>query len=465
MSIKLRLTGSQVEEIHAHLFPGDGREAVAFVLCGRHQGVDHHILLAHRLVPIPYTSCVRHPDRITWSTDALEPLLVEASRRQMALVKVHSHPGGYLGFSPVDDAADKEVTTAFYGWMDNDLPHASVVMTPDRKLIGRAVHPDGTFEPLASIAIAGHDLAYHYPHARTDELPAFTQRHEQVFGKATTQTLRRLAIAVVGCSGTGSPVIEQLHRLGVGRLVLVDPDRVEERNLNRILYATRDDVEQHRFKVDVLAAAIRRSGLGTDVVPIAVNLADPRAVRSVASCDLVVGCMDGAEGRQLLSRLATYYLLPYIDIGVAIQADGRGGVDQVCGAVHFLRPDGDTLMQRDVYDQDQVDAESLRRTSPDTYRLRRAEGYIRGVAEDRPAVISLNSQAASYAVNELLARLHDFRLDPSDDYAVIRFSLVQGELLREPETGARTPFLRWLGRGDVVPLLDRPDLAEYQDAA
>ena len=49
-----------------------------------------------------------------------------------------------------------------------------------------------------------------------------------------------MSIAVVGCSGTGSPVIEQLARLGVGRLVLVDPDRVEEKNLNRIVNATRE---------------------------------------------------------------------------------------------------------------------------------------------------------------------------------------------------------------------------------
>ena len=54
-----------------------------------------------------------------------------------------------------------------------------------------------------------------------------------------TPKLQNLSVAVVGCSGTGSPVIEQLARLGVGRLLLVDPDVVKVKNLNRILNTTR----------------------------------------------------------------------------------------------------------------------------------------------------------------------------------------------------------------------------------
>lgn len=50
--------------------------------------------------------------------------------------------------------------------------------------------------------------------------------------------MRRLSIAIIGCSGTGSPVVEQCMRLGAGELVLVDDDRIEDRNINRILNST-----------------------------------------------------------------------------------------------------------------------------------------------------------------------------------------------------------------------------------
>jgi hypothetical protein len=63
---------------------------------------------------------------------------------------------------------------------------------------------------------------------------SFALRHAQAFGNGTTDLLRSMSVAVVGCSGTGSFVAEQLARLGIGRLVLVDPDIAGEKNLNRI---------------------------------------------------------------------------------------------------------------------------------------------------------------------------------------------------------------------------------------
>jgi tRNA A37 threonylcarbamoyladenosine dehydratase len=97
---------------------------------------------------------------------------------------------------------------------------------------------------------------------------SFAVRHAQAFGNGTTEILRTLSVAVVGCSGTGSGVVEQLARLGVGRIVLVDPDIVEEKNLNRILNSGKEDVYLGRPKVHVLASAIARMGLGQEVIPL-----------------------------------------------------------------------------------------------------------------------------------------------------------------------------------------------------
>jgi hypothetical protein len=269
-----------------------------------------------------------------------------------------------------------------------------------------------------------------------------------------------LAIAVVGCSGTGSPLIEQLARLGVGRLVLVDPDRVEQKNLNRILNATWEDAELGRLKVDVMSRAIKAMGLGTDVEAIGDNLATPRAVKAVAECDVVFGCMDGVEGRHLLNRLAAYYVLPYFDVGVKLEADGRGGVNEACGAVHYLKPDGASLLDRRVYTLEQLKSAGLQRTDPEAYRTQVSAGYIRGVAEDRPAVISVNMHIASAAVNEFLARLHPYRYDDNADSAVVRTSFISGIQFREPEPAATGTFFVGIGKGDVKPLLSMPELSD-----
>ena len=142
--------------------------------------------------------------------------------------------------------------------------------------------------------------------------------------------LRRLTVAVVGVSGTGSPLVEMLFRLGVGRLLLVEPDVINEENLNRIVYATRADIG--RLKVEVVGDAIERAGLGTEVVRIPKYISDREVVEAIAEADFIFGCMDGAEGRNVLNRLATCYLLPYIDVGVKLLADGTGTIDEVSTA-------------------------------------------------------------------------------------------------------------------------------------
>lgn len=465
MRIKLRLTKTDHTKLQRHLLPGDGLEAVAVAICGRRRSNSHHSLTVRSIVPIPYDECkVRTHDRVTWSTQRLIPLLEEASRYDQAILKIHSHPGGYPQFSSVDDESDSDLYNSVFGWTDSEFPHASAVMLPEGRMFGRAIHRDGSFQQLDSILVPGDDLHFWIPDVG-GSLPSFTQRHAQLFGAGTTRRLHEMAAAVVGCSGTGSPLIEQLARLGVGRLVLVDPDRVEEKNLNRIVNATREDAYLMRPKVEAMARAIASMGFATDVTIIPENLASPRAVKAVAECDVVFGCMDGVEGRHLLNRLATFYVLPYFDVGVRLEADGCGGINEASGAVFYIRPDGSTLQDRGVYDAQQLRAAGLRRTDPNAYREQVEAGYIRGIDEERPAVISINMQMASRAVNEFLARLHPYRLDDNGDFATVRTSFVQGVDYLERDAVASGTFFGHIGKGDVQPLLAMPELGEIEEPA
>jgi hypothetical protein len=465
MHVSLRLTQDRHAALMRHLLPGDGLEAVAVAICGRRRSRTRHALAVRNVVPIPYDECkVRTPDRITWSTQRLIPLLEEASRRDLAILKIHSHPGGYPQFSSIDDESDADLFNSVFGWTDSAFPHASAVMLPDGTMFGRAAMRDGSFPPLDSILVPGDDIRLWIPETSA-RIDGFTQRHAQLFGAGTTNRLRRMAAAVIGCSGTGSPLIEQLARLGFGRLVLVDPDFIEDRNLNRIVNAWREHAYLKRPKVEAMARAIAAMGFGTEVEIIHADLATPAAVKAVAECDVVFGCMDGVEGRHLLNRLASHYVLPYFDVGVRLDADGKGGIDEACGAVHYLRPDGSTLQDRLVYTPAQLKAAGLRRTDPKAYREQLRAGYIHGVEEDRPAVISINMQMASIAMNEFLARLHPYRHDDNADSAVVRVSFIQGAEYREREPAASGMFAAQIGKGDVDPLLSMPELSEPEEPA
>jgi hypothetical protein len=122
MHVTLRLTQTGHDALKRQLLPGDGREAVAVALCGRLRSRARHALTVQTVVPAPYDLCkIRTPDRVTWSTQRLIPLLEEASRRDLAILKIHSHPGGYPRFSSIDDNADADLFNSVFGWTDTAL--------------------------------------------------------------------------------------------------------------------------------------------------------------------------------------------------------------------------------------------------------------------------------------------------------------------------------------------------------
>lgn len=463
MIVTLSLTTEQKRVLGSHLFPPDRCEAVAILLCGRRAGDRVHRLVVREVHPIAYDEChERRPDYVSWSTRSLVPLLERANRESLSVVKVHGHLG-YDRFSPVDDRSDRDLFASLPGWIDADVPHGSAVMIDDGRIFGRWSWGARHFEPFERIMVVGDTLQIYFTDSFggtvTPSVPSFAKRTAQAFGRVTTALLRRLTIVVVGCSGTGSPLIEQLVRLGVGRLVLVDPDFAKIENLNRIIHSTMADVDTQQLKVDLLGAAIERIGLGTEVIRVPKLLFDRSVVQLIAESDVVIGCMDSAEGRKLLNRLATFYVLPYIDLGVKLEAADDGEITQVSGAVHYLQPGRSSLLSRGVISLAQAQAEGQRRQNPSRYEELRRERYIDGVDEDRPAVISVNFMVASMAANELLARLHDYRTDGNAPFAEWRVSLSHGAFYAKPESPSCSTLRKNVGRGDVEPLLDDPELS------
>ncbi|MGJ7536985.1 MULTISPECIES: ThiF family adenylyltransferase [unclassified Variovorax] len=452
--VDLAISGAHHRALQRHLYPGDGNEAVALLLCGRAMWPDRQFLLVHEVVPVPYSDCsVRTPDRVTWSPVAMTEALAKAMNMGLAVVKVHSHPGGFEDFSATDDQSDTALFESIYGWLDTQEPLASMIMLPSGRLFGRVVSPRGLGPAVHTVRVAADDFSF-WGNLDIVSTPEHGRRVGQMFGDATYQRLRALRVGVVGCSGTGSIVVEQLARNGIGELVLVDPEAVEEKNLNRIINSTRRDAEVEAAKVDVLARAIAAMDLGTRVESYAMDLNSAVVIRALAGCDILMGCMDSIDGRHLLNKISSYYVIPYIDVGVRIDADGAGGVDQVTAAIHTLQPGGSSLMSRGQYDMAQLEAALMLRANPELYRTRLKEGYVRGVRVDQPAVISVNMVAAAAGVNELLARLHPYRITPNSDFAAIRISLSDPDASFREDDGAACPaFSRMVGLGDRTPLL------------
>jgi hypothetical protein len=381
-------------------------------------------------------------------------LIAEGSAKGMGILKIHSHPGGYDRFSDVDDASDNELFPSIHAWTDDGFPHASAVMLPCGRIFGRVHLADGSMRSLDRIVVAGDDILFFDHDEAASEIPADQVRTVQAFGAGTVSLLRRLTVGIVGCSGTGSWVIEQLGRLGIGRLILVDPDRVERKNLNRIIETNIVDADQERLKVEVFAERVLQFGTGCAVEVYPRSALEQEIASRLAESDILFGCVDSIEGRDVLNRIATFYTIPFFDVGVLLRADGRGSVETVCGSVHYLLPDGSSLLSRGVYSGEALAAESMKRIDPAAYEKRRKEGYLRGVRENSPAVISINGFIASAGINEFLARLHQFRLESNCGQRWQQFDLVNC-CWTHPAEGEPCPLLaKYAGRGDMAPFLN-----------
>lgn len=460
----MALTGAHHAELERHLYPGDGKEALAFVLCGRRDGDRRQRLVSQSVYPVPYEACaVRTESRVTWETDAIAAMLDRAAAMGLSVIKVHSHPTGVLGFSDADDAADAQLLPSIYGWVEREIPHGCAVMLPDGSMFGRWQAPDGTLSPIDCISVAGDDLKFWFSEGAAVAVPGFAASHAQAFDEGTIAAFQRLSFGVVGASGTGSPTIEQFSRLGAGEIVAADDDFVELRNVNRILNSTADDANARRLKVDVLGDAVERIGLGTRFIRLTKNLWDPEVIRAIAQCDILFGCMDTVDGRYLLNSIATHYNIPYFDIGVRLDA-GQGVIREVCGTINYLQSGRSSLISRGLFSMQDVAAAGLRRNDPNAHARQIKDGYIKGVQAHRPAVISVNMLASSLAVNELLARLHLYREEPNANFASVTFSLSSMEFITEPEGDICNIFKRKVGAGDLSPLLGMPELSARKSA-
>ena len=174
-------------------------------------------------------------------------------------------------------------------------------------------------------------------------------------------------------------------------------------------------------------------------------------------------CVDTLEARQIADLIVSAFLIPLIDMGVVIpvrRAASAAGIAiaDVVGRVDFVQPGGSSLQDRKVYSPESLRAEYLRRAAPDAHRQELEAGYIKGMVEEAPAVITLNMRAAATAMNEFIARAYPFRLDANARYARTQFSLAACE----EEYVAESDFPRgeqpWLGRGASEPLLGLPML-------
>lgn len=447
-----RITDTNLDILKKHLFPGDGLEASAILLASSSLIQNDLIFIVQDIIPVPYSECTRYKDYLTWPGKYIEEGIEKGESTNLSIFLVHSHPSGINTFSKTDDESDHIVIPCIFAAYGDF--HGSIILTPEGKLNGRVYTNDLSCQYIDKFLIVGHNIELITQNGSDHILPFSSQMND---------ILRNLKVGIIGTSGTGSIVTECLARLGIGNIVLIDDDKIEHKNLNRILNSTLEDANTHRFKVDMLSDAISKYRPEINILPIRKKVGTKEAILQLACCDILISCVDTLTARMYADLISEYFLIPLFDIGVTIPTGIQNGhpyITEVCARLDYIQPQKSSLRDRKVYDSISLSNEELKVTAPDIYQQRLHEGYIKGIHDEAPSVISLNMFASSLCINEILTRVFPFRHEPNCNYArtLICLGANETDYTKEDE------FLRSeklnLGKGLTFPLLDLLSLGD-----
>lgn len=136
----------------------------------------------------------------------------------------------------------------------------------------------------------------------------------QGWGEAGQRKLKSATVLVAGLGGLGCPASIYLAVAGVGRLILVDEEKVELSNLNRqVLHWDRDI---GRYKVDSALEKLRQLNPAIQVNGLTVGITEENVKELIKGCDVVVDGMDNFRTRFVLNRACLELNIPLIHAAI-----------------------------------------------------------------------------------------------------------------------------------------------------
>ena len=134
------------------------------------------------------------------------------------------------------------------------------------------------------------------------------------FGGAGQAKLKAAHVALIGAGGIGCPAITYLAAAGVGKLTIIDHDRVELSNLQRQPLFT--DADLGARKAEVAAEAARRINPHVDAVAVAQRLDDANAEALLAGANLILDGCDNFATRLAVNRAAVTLQIPLLSAAI-----------------------------------------------------------------------------------------------------------------------------------------------------
>lgn len=355
-----------------------------------------------------------------WHYGAAVAIKPEAVRRLLwcfaqsgseTLITIHDHwfDLGGTRFSSVDDHYDRQrdryLRSTFTEMLGKSgfgpqrtLRHLNLVFD-QTSVDARLTHEGHSFAPVNAIHIPGHARPIVIPNSAVTRTSAGECRSRQDFIDTTTAAaLRTLRVAIVGVGGLGPLVAENLARLGVAELILIDPDRLEISNLNRWLAGSPEQVGA--LKSELLQARLATAVPDCKIRSVPASVLDPEGQNALLGADWIVGAVDCDAARQVLNRAACQQLLPYFDLAVLVRARPLDFQTRLIPVFPGVSACLECSPLR-VLDPDRVQLA----LNPALTAAKRSAGYVMDQPAAAPSVMALNTLIAGQAVLDMIGYL------------------------------------------------------------
>lgn len=446
-TFSLAIPQSLKKELFRHLFPGDGDEHGAIVSAGLVK-TDHDVrLLARELVCAidgkDYLSGKRGYRMLTGEFVTRE--IRRCRDQELCYLAIHNHAGSdRVGFSADDLRSHERGYPSLLDIMRGE-PVGALVFA--RKAVAGDLWLDkGTRLSLSSADVIGSSIErlYPAPQPKPPGVDLSYDRQARLFGDAGQVLLRRVKVGVVGAGGVGALVVQYLARLGIGSIVVADPERIEPSNLPRIVEATRwdalaplhdprlphwirDFAQTHsRRKSEIMRRIVRRANPTIQFEGIAGDFTRSEVARRFLECDFIFLAADSFQARLVFNAIVHQYLIPGVQIGCKVPVDAESGdVGEVHAVARPVNPDSGCLWCNGLIPPGRLQEEAA------TIAERRAQRYVEEETVVAPSVITLNAAAVGLAVNDFLFSVTALRHDSDRSDHYIRVIPKRRELFRD----------------------------------
>ena len=296
----------------------------------------------------------------SFQPDYLARAIKTARQEKAGLAFMHSHPSsGWQGMSSEDVKAERDILA--YPAGATGLPLVGLTIGADGYWSARFwEREDGQMrhhwcEKTSVVGPDSYKVCFNDHIAPAPLRRDILRRTFDTWGKDSQSTISRLRVGIVGLGSVGCIVAEAIARIGVSHITLIDPDNVEEHNLDRLLYGTVQDIG--KLKVHLAAQAMQRHSTAEkiQITTLPLSIHNSTAYEAALDCDILFSCVDRPIARDVLNYIAQAHLIPVIDGGIAVETDREK--DRLFSAhwrAHIVTPYHQCLRCRGQYNSSMV---------------------------------------------------------------------------------------------------------------